>query len=44
MGDQDELSGMLSCLSDFSLDKALDGITTEFHPGAIKYYQEQGMM
>ena len=41
---QDELSGMLSCLSDFSLDKALDGITTEFHPGAIKYYQEQGMM
>ena len=39
-----ELSGMLSCLNDFSLEKALDGITTEYHPGAIKYYQEVGIM
>ncbi|MCC5912178.1 MAG: TAXI family TRAP transporter solute-binding subunit [Clostridiaceae bacterium] len=26
------------------LENALNGITTDFHPGAIKYYEEQGMM
>ncbi len=27
-----------------SLDTALDGVTTDFHPGAIKYYKEKGLM
>ncbi|MBA1335049.1 MAG: TRAP transporter solute receptor, TAXI family precursor [Firmicutes bacterium] len=27
-----------------TIDKALDGITTDFHPGAIKYYKEKGVM
>lgn len=26
------------------IENALNGITTEFHPGAIQYYEEQGMM
>lgn len=26
------------------LENALNGITTDFHPGAIKYYKEKGMM
>lgn len=26
------------------LEKALDGVTTDFHPGAIKYYKEKGLM
>jgi len=26
-----------------SLEKALDGITTKLHPGALKYYEEQGI-
>lgn len=26
------------------LEKALDGITTDFHPGAIKYFKEKGLM
>ena len=41
---QTELSGMLSALSDLSVDNALEGITIDFHPGAVKYYKEIGMM
>lgn len=41
---QTELSGMLSALSDLSVDNALDGITIDYHPGAVKYYKEIGMM
>ena len=41
---QKELSGMLSALSDLNIKKALTGITTPYHPGAIKYYKEHGMM
>ncbi|MDI3540656.1 MAG: uncharacterized protein PWP66_194 [Thermosediminibacterales bacterium] len=26
------------------LENALNGVTTDFHPGAIKYYKEKGMM
>ncbi len=26
------------------IENALNGITTEFHPGAIRYYEEQGVM
>ena len=28
---------------EMSLDKAISGLTTPLHPGAIKYYQEQGL-
>lgn len=41
---QGELSGMLAALNDLSIDKALDGITVDYHPGAIKYYKEIGKM
>ena len=41
---QTELSGMLSALSDLSVDNALEGITIDYHPGAVKYYKEIGMM
>ena len=41
---QTELSGMLSALSDLSVDNALDGITIDYHPGAVKYYKEIAMM
>ena len=41
---QGELSGMLAALNDLSVDKALDGITVDYHPGAIKYYKEIGKM
>lgn len=41
---QTELSGMLSALSDLSVDNALEGITVDYHPGAVKYYKEIGMM
>jgi hypothetical protein len=27
-----------------TLEKALDGITIPFHPGAEKYYKEKGIM
>lgn len=30
--------------SQISIDTALNGITTPFHPGAIKYYKEVGIM
>ena len=30
--------------SQIILDNALNGITTEFHTGAVRYYEEQGMM
>ncbi|SET07410.1 hypothetical protein SAMN05660297_01311 [Natronincola peptidivorans] len=30
--------------SQILLENALNGVTTEFHPGAIKYLEEQGMM
>ena len=35
---------MLAALNDLSVDKALDGITVDYHPGAIKYYKEIGKM
>lgn len=41
---QETLSGMLSALSTLDVDNALDGVTTDFHPGAVKYYKEIGMM
>jgi len=41
---QKELSGMLAALSDLTLDKAFNGITVDYHPGAIKYYKEIGRM
>lgn len=41
---QGELSGMLAALNDLSIDKAFDGITVDYHPGAIKYYKEIGLM
>lgn len=41
---QDTLSGMLSALSTLNVKNALDGVTIDFHPGAVKYYKEIGMM
>lgn len=41
---QEDLAGMLACMSDLSIDKAFDGITVEYHPGAIRYYKEIGLM
>ena len=41
---QEDLANMLTALKDLSLDKAFDGITIDYHPGAIKYYKEIGMM
>ena len=29
--------------NDISLEKAKDGVTVDFHPGALKYFEEQGM-
>lgn len=41
---QGELSGMLAALNDLDINKALDGITVDYHPGAVRYYKEIGMM
>lgn len=30
--------------NDVTLDSAFDGVTVEYHPGAVKYYTEQGLM
>ena len=30
--------------SQILLENALNGITTDFHPGAVRFYEEQGMM
>ena len=27
-----------------TLDTALQGVTVDFHPGAVKYYKEKGIM
>ena len=29
--------------NDIDLEKAKDGVTVDFHPGALKYYEEQGI-
>ena len=29
--------------NDIGIEKAKDGVTVDFHPGALKYYEEQGM-
>ncbi|MEG1773792.1 MAG: TAXI family TRAP transporter solute-binding subunit, partial [Oscillospiraceae bacterium] len=41
---QEELAGMLAALKDLDIEKAFDGITVDYHPGAIKYYKEIGKM
>lgn len=41
---QDILKGSLGSLADMGEDAALLGVTTEIHPGAIKYYKEIGVL
>ncbi|MGK7948440.1 MAG: TAXI family TRAP transporter solute-binding subunit [Xenococcaceae cyanobacterium] len=38
-----ELQEFHPATKEMSLDKAISGLTTPLHPGAIKYYQEQGL-
>ena len=38
-----ELQKFHQATKEMSLDKAISGLTTPLHPGAVKYYQEQGL-
>ncbi len=38
-----ELQEFHQATKEMSLDKAISGLTTPLHPGAVKYYQEQGL-
>ena len=38
-----ELQEFHNATKEMNLDKAISGLTTPLHPGAVKYYQEQGL-
>lgn len=40
----DFLKGRLNYFKTFSLEHALDGMSLDLHPGAKKFYQEQGLL
>ncbi|KYO64311.1 TAXI family TRAP transporter solute-binding subunit [Thermovenabulum gondwanense] len=40
----DEIAKGHAAGAQIKLDNAIKGITTDFHPGAIKFYKEKGMM